>query len=280
MREDGDSVVGATHELWGYRALVMNLTNRQLKSQYKQSLFGNLWSLINPAATIGVYSLVFGVFLDFGREIPGIRYGDLKSFPLYLFCAIILWSMFNRVAIGAMGSFSQTGSLLRKVYFPPSAPIVAHAGAQVKQTMLEGLIAMVIFTVLGYFSWTFVLWPLLIPPMLCFALGIGLVLTLANAYYRDVQYLMSILTMLLFYCTPILYSLERVGDTELLGIKATTLLQLNPLTQFVSASREMLYLGVVPSLVRVTAICLASVVSLVVGWAVFVRYSKDVSEVV
>lgn len=270
----------AIRELWDYRALVMNLTNRQLKSQYKQSFFGNFWSMINPAATIGVYSLVFGVFLDFGRNVPGVRFGDLHSFPLYLFCAIILWSMFNRVAVGAMASFNQTGSLLRKVYFPPAAPIVAHALAQIKQSVLEGLIAMAIFAVLGYFSWTFVLWPLVLPPMLLFALGLGLVLTLANAYYKDVSYLMNILTMLLFYCTPILYSLERIGDTELAGVRATTLLKLNPLTHFVDASRELLYLGVVPSAGRWAVLWFCALASLTVGWAVFVRGSKDVSEVV
>lgn len=270
----------ATQELWGYRALVQNLTNRQLKSQYKQSLFGNLWAMINPAATIGVYSLVFGVFLKFGRGIPGVHYGDLQSFPLYLFCAIILWSTFNRVAIGSMASFTQTGQLLRKVYFPPASPIVAHSLAQLKQSMLEGLIAMLVFTALGYFSWTFLLWPFLLPPMLLFALGLGLMLSLANAYYKDVSYLMNILTMLLFYCTPILYSLERVGDTELLGIKATTLLELNPLTHFVAASRECLYLGVAPGAARWAAIWSSALVSLLVGWAVFVRNSRDVSEVV
>jgi ABC-2 type transport system permease protein len=209
----------ATDELWGYRALVQNLTNRQLKSQYKESLFGNLWSMINPAATIGVYSLVFGVLLKFGRNIPGIQYGDLQSFPLYLFCGIIMWSAFNRVAIGAMGTFTTTGSLLKKVYFPPAAPIMAHALAQVKQTMLEGLIAMIVLAALGYYSWSFVLWPFLIPPMIIFSLGLGLVLTLANAYYKDVSYLMNIVTMLLFYCTPILYSLERIGDAQVFGIK-------------------------------------------------------------
>ena len=270
----------ATNELWGYRALVQNLTNRQLKSQYKESLFGNLWSMINPAATIGVYTLVFGVFLEFGRDIPGVQFGDLQSFPLYLFCGIILWSTFNRVAIGSMGSFSSTGSLLKKVYFPPAAPIAAHAAAQVKQTMLEGLIAMLVLAALGYFSWTFVMWPLIIPPMILFGLGLGLVLTLANAYFKDVSYLMNILTMLLFYCTPILYSLERIGDVEIGGIQATTLLEMNPLTHFVAASREMLYLGIAPSLTRWAAVWISALVTLVVGWAIFVRYSKDVSEVV
>jgi ABC-2 type transport system permease protein len=116
--------------------------------------------------------------------------------------------------------------------------------------------------------------------MILFGLGLGLVLSLANAYYKDVSYLMNIFTMLLFYCTPILYSLERIGDAEVFGIKATTLLELNPLTHFVAASREMLYLGIVPSLTRWAAVWISSVVSLLVGWAIFVRYSKDVSEVV
>jgi ABC-2 type transport system permease protein len=270
----------ATNELWGYRALVVNLTNRQVKSQYKESLFGNLWAMINPAATIGVYSLVFGVFLKFGRNIPGVQYGDLQSFPLYLFCAIILWSTFNRVAIGAMGTFEGTGSLLKKVYFPPSAPILAHAVSQTKQTLLEGLMAMMVLAALGYFSWTFLIWPLLIPPIVVFSLGISFVLTLANAYYKDVSYLMNIVTMLLFYCTPILYSIDRVQDAEVFGVSAKTLLQLNPLTHFVDASRECLYLGVAPSLTRWGAIWLSTVISVLLGWAIFVRYSKDVSEVV
>jgi ABC-type polysaccharide/polyol phosphate export permease len=270
----------ATQEIWDYRALVANLTNRQLKSQYKDSFFGNFWSMINPAATIGVYSLVFGVLLKFGRTIPGVHYGDLQSFPLYLFCGIIPWSMFNRVAIGSMGSFSSTGSLLRKVYFPPGAPIIAHAVAQVKQTMLEGMIAMAVFSALGYFSWTFFIWPFFLLPLLLFGLGLGLVLCLANAYYKDVSYLMNILTMLLFYCTPILYSLERIGDSELLGVRATTLLELNPLTHFVAASRECLYLGVAPSLSRWAATWLGALLSIGIGWFVFVRKSKDVSEVV
>jgi len=91
---------------------------------------------------------------------------------------------------------------------------------------------------------------------------------------------MNILTMLLFYCTPILYSLERIGDAEVFGIKATSLLELNPLTHFVAASRECLYLGVAPSVTRWAALWVSAIISLVVGWALFVRYSKDVSEVV
>lgn len=270
----------ATQELWGYRALVLNLTNREIKSQFKMTFLGNLWALINPLLTLAVYSLVFGYFLSFHKNTPEAWASGLQSFPLYLFCALMMWWLFNRVAIGATAAFTSMGSLLRKVYFPPSAPIVAHGIAQVRQTMLEGLVCMAVMCLVGNTPWTFILWPLLIPLMLAFGLGVGMLLALANAYYKDVGYLTTILNMLLFYVTPIIYSVDAVGDTEFMGVPVKSLMQLNPLTQFVEASRELLYLGVVPGIWRILALVVISGLSLLVGWVGFVRYSKDVSEVV
>jgi ABC-type polysaccharide/polyol phosphate export permease len=270
----------ATQELWGYRALVMNLTNRQIKSQFKMTFLGNMWALINPTLTLAVYSLVFGYFLSFHRNTPEAWASGLQSFPLYLFCALMMWWLFNRVAIGATAAFTQMGSLLRKVYFPPGAPIVAHGLAQVRQTMLEGLVCMLVMCLVGNTPWTFILWPLLIPLMLAFGLGMGMLLALANAYYKDVGYLTTILNMLLFYVTPIIYSVDAVGDTEFMGVPVKTLMQFNPLTQFVEASRELLYLGEIPGIGRMVALAGISILSLVMGWVLFVRYSRDVSEVV
>ncbi len=157
---------------------------------------------------------------------------------------------------------------------------MAHGLAQVRQTMLEGLVCMLVMSLIGNTPWTFILWPLLIPLMLAFGLGMGMLLALANAYYKDVGYLTTILNMLLFYVTPIIYSVDAVGDTEFMGVPVKSLMQFNPLTQFVEASRELLYLGVVPGVWRVLALVVISGLSLLVGWVLFVRYSKDVSEVV
>ena len=209
----------AARELWEYRPLVLNLANRQLKSQYKQSLLGNLWSLLNPALTLGVYSLVFGVMLDFGRNVPIGGNGELKSFPMFLFCALILWSLFNRAAIGAMGQFSSTGSLLRKVYFPPAAPIVAHGLAQIRQTAASrGLVAMFVFALLE---------------QRVLALRAVAAVDHPHAHVRHgggvrssawptpttrtpVVHHVRSSSQLLFYCTPIIYSTARLGDSELL----------------------------------------------------------------
>jgi len=177
----------ATQELWGYRALVLNLTNREIKSQFKMTFLGNLWALINPMLTLAVYSLVFGYILSFHKNTPEAWASGLQSFPLYLFCALMMWWLFNRVAIGATAAFTSMGSLLRKVYFPPSAPIVAHGLAQVRQTMLEGLVCMLVMVLVGNTPWTFILWPLLIPFMLAFGLGTVPLLWLAQTQFHWVR---------------------------------------------------------------------------------------------
>lgn len=267
-----------TRELMSYRTLVLNLTARELKSEYKKSLLGNFWALLNPALTLSVYSLVFGVFLNFARTVPPAHNPDVQSYPLFLFCGLIMWSLFNRVAVGAMAAFTETGSLLKKVYFPAAAPVVAHSIAALRQTALEGGLVVAVLLALGSISPWVLLWPLALVPLLAFATGLGLLLSLMNSYYRDTGYLTSIGMMLLFYLTPIIYPLERVAGTEFMGIPAQTLLKLNPLTHFAGISRSLLYTGEMPPASSMAAALLAGGVTLLVGWGVFVRYSKDISE--
>ena len=84
------------------------------------SVLGSLWSLLNPAATLAIYSLVFGAFLRIEPPVAGN--GELKNFALYLFCALVMWNFFSQVVRGSQEALTGAGPLLKKVYFPPSAP--------------------------------------------------------------------------------------------------------------------------------------------------------------
>ena len=86
----------AATEIWSFRNLIYNLAQRELRSRYKKSVLGWLWSLINPAAMLGIYTLVFGVFLK--TEPPPAGNGDLKSYGLYLFAGLVVWAL---LAFGA-----------------------------------------------------------------------------------------------------------------------------------------------------------------------------------
>src|SRR3989442_15419685 len=88
--------VTASPAVWRYRGLVGQLAQREIKLKYKRSVLGWLWSLINPAATLGIYILVFGFFLKIQPPVAGN--GHLKSFGLWLFSGLVMWNFFAAVS--------------------------------------------------------------------------------------------------------------------------------------------------------------------------------------
>jgi ABC-2 type transport system permease protein len=267
--------VTAVTELWSYRRLIGNLAQRELRSRYKKSVLGWAWSLINPAATLAIYTLVFGVFLK--QTPPKAGNGQFASFGLYLFAALIMWNFFNGTVTGCIAALQGAGPLLKKVYFPAVCPGVAYTVTVLFQTAIESSIMVVIMVAVSNASWTFVLFPFVVVMMILFSLGLGLVLSIWNVYFRDIGYLVGIAMNLLFYATPIIYPLSLV-PTEKWGIPMRAIIRANPLTQFVEMSRDLFYLHRVPSLSAWLYTLVASVLTFLVGYALFQRRSFNVSE--
>jgi ABC-type polysaccharide/polyol phosphate export permease len=261
-------------QVWSYRGLIGHLAQRELKSKYKRSVLGWLWSLLNPAATLLIYTAVFGTVLRIPPPVAGN--GTLVSFALYLFSALVIWNFFNGVIVGSMGALINAGSLLKKVYFPPECPVIANALTVVIQTALEALILVTVLVILSNAGWTFLLFPYLLLLLALFSVGIGLVLSLANVYLRDVNYLVGIGLNLLFYGTPIIYPYSLVQENAPRWVEI--LVQLNPLTHFVAASQEIFYLLEVPSLARMLGLTAVSLVTFALGSIIFLAKSGDVSE--
>jgi len=261
-------------QVWSYRGLIGNLAQRELKSRYKRSVLGWAWSLINPAATLLIYTVVFGTVLKVQPPVGGN--GQLESFALYLFCALVMWNFFNGVVVGSMGALLGAGSLLKKVYFPPECPAMANALTVLIQTAIEAGILVFVLIVVGNISWTVLIFPYLLLLLALFSLGIGLVLSLLNVYLRDINYLVGIAMNLLFYGTPIVYTYDLVQANAPEWVQVAV--KLNPLTQFVGASRDIFYGMEVPSLTRMAGLTAVSAVTFVAGWAIFIAKSKDVSE--
>jgi ABC-type polysaccharide/polyol phosphate export permease len=267
--------MGAVSELWSFRGLIANLAQRELRAKYKKSVFGWAWSLLNPLATLLVYTLVFGVLLKIQPPIAGN--GHTKSFGLYLFAALVMWNFFNAVIIGSMGALAGAGPLLRKVYFPPECAVLANVWATLYQTAAEIVILALAMVVVVNVSWTFLLAPFLVILLMLFATGLGLAVSMGNVYYRDVSYLVGIVLNLLFYATPIIYPLSLVPD-EVHGVPARAIVELNPLTQFVQVSRDLFYELNASDLWRWGYLIVVSFATLAVGWWLFQRRAALVSE--
>lgn len=262
-------------EIWGYRSLIHNLAQRDLRARYKKSILGWMWSLINPASMLLIYSVVFGSFL---RVVPPPAGNpEIQSFALYLFAALTVWNLFNGVLTGAINALEGMGSLLNKVYFPPAAPAIATAATVVPQAFIELGVLLVVMLVVGNGSWAMLLSPLVFVPVVMFALGIGIALSAYNVLYRDVGYIVSIALNVLFYATPIIYTIDLVPE-ELAGIPVRRLIELNPVTKFVYIMRELVYLGRLPSAETVLYAMITAAVTLALGWVLFNRKSREVIE--
>lgn len=256
-------------EVWSYRTLIANLAQRELKSRYKRSLLGWLWSLINPAATLGIYTVVFGYFLK--ADPPPMGNGE-KSFALYLFTGLVVWNLFSGTVNTAIGSFASAGPLLTRTYFPPECPMVAGLLTVLIQAGIEVAILMLFMVIVGNIAWTVVFIVPIYLLMACCGFGVGLVLGVANIRFRDVFYLVGIAMQVLFYATPIVYPIEIIPET------ARRILELNPITSFVYAMRQAVYTLEVPSPMSWFGMVLAATVCLVGGWIIFGRWAPRVIE--
>lgn len=223
------------------RELTVNLTLRELRSRYKRSVLGWTWSLLNPLSNVIILSLVFGGLL---RIQPPV--GDpsgLHVFALFLLCGLIPWNFFSSSVNGSMGALLGNANLIKKVYFPREILVLSTILSLVATMLIEMGVLMVILIFFGnmVIPWIpMVLFLIAVETVL--VLGIGLVLSAANVYFRDVQHLVGILMQALFYTAPIVYPLsfvDRVANEH--GEWIGTLYRLNPLVVMVQDFRAVLY---------------------------------------
>lgn len=263
-------------ELWTYRALTTNFARRELKGRYRGSAAGWLWSLANPAATLLIFTLVFSTI--FQRVPPVAGNGRLESYTIYLFIGLVCWNFFNGIVTTSMGALIGAGPLLKKIRFPAFAPVIGNAMSALVQTAIEFGILIVVLAFARNLTWAVLVVPLVFALLALFAIGIGLMVSVANVRYRDVGYLVGIALQFLFYATPIIYPPEDIPVETGSGIPARWIMGLNPLGRFVEAARDALWYGVLPSLTLMLTLTAVAVVTFLIGWAVFQRSALDIAE--
>ncbi|MCP3939526.1 MAG: ABC transporter permease [Actinomycetia bacterium] len=260
--------------MWDSRPLVANFAQRELKARYRRSLLGWMWSLIHPLTTILTYSLVFAVIL----RAPAPEAGDgSKIFALYLFSGLVPWTLFSTMVNGPMDWLAGVAELLRKIQFPADAAIFGGAAAGAVQSLIEAGILLLIMFAIGNWSWAMLQLPYVLVSFTAFGLGMGFMLSIANAHFRDVKYLVGVALNVLFFLVPIVYPPD-MPPAEKWGLPLRDIINANPLVQFVGAARDATYFGEFSSPGRLLYIGVVGAVVFVVGWTVFVKKSIDIAE--
>ena len=261
-------------ELIRYRELIRNLVSRDLKVRYRNSALGFLWSLLNPLAMMAVFTVVFTFMM------PN---DTVDRFPVFVLCALLPWNFFRDSVMGSTASIVNNSSLIKKVYFPREVlPLSA-----ILSNLINFLLALtVLFAMLFVFRVRLTRWALLLPlvifTQLLFTLGLGFMLSTANVFYRDTAMIMDVVMLAWFFVTPIFYPIDILPQHRLvlgldLNIHRLTYI-LNPMASLISTYRVILFHGARPALDFFLRTFFTSLLILIVGQFVFMRYSSVFAE--
>lgn len=267
-------------ELRESRELLVNLTQREVRGKYKRSVLGQAWSLLNPLAQVLVFTVVFSLFLRIPPDV-----GDpsgLESFALQLLAALLPWAFFSNAVSQGMGALLGNANLVKKVYFPREILVASTVLSLVVTFATELLVLLAAVVVVGGFGVLphLVVLPYLVLCLTAFGLGLGLMLSVANVYFRDTAQFVGILLQVWFYLTPVIYSIDYVAqaDVDVLGVPAESLLRLNPMTHYVTAFRDVFYDFRFPSVGQLLLLGVVAAGSLALGYAVFQRFEGRLAE--
>jgi len=253
------------------RQLLIHLTLRENRAKYKRSALGWAWSMINPLATMLIFTFVFRVILKVTPP-PGNPSG-LKNFSFFLICALLPWNFLAAGLTAATSSVVGNAGLIKKVYFPRSVLPISSVLSWDTNLLIELGVLSLALLLAGQF--VFVYLPIVLVVVFLqtlFVLGVGMAFAALNVYFRDVTHFLSILLLLWFYATPVIYPLKLVPNyAKIAGrnIPVKAIYDINPMVHFTEAYRALFYDLRVPSATSFIFMTVGAVVSLVVGFVIF-----------
>lgn len=258
-------LTGHLRELTAYRGLIWNLVMRDLKSRYKSSLLGYLWSLVNPLLMVAVFTILFKYLLK----------GDIPNFPVFIIAALLPWNYCANSVSGSVVSVTGQANLVKKVYFPREAIPIAVVLSNLINYLLA-LPAMIALMLLlnAHFQPALLLFPLIVLIETAFLLGVGLFLSCLNVFFRDTQVIMEVALLAWFFLTPIFYRLSDIADDR----QARLVRWLNPMASLVDFYRDIFYLGGVPGWDAIIRTLITALLVLLVGYLFFLRFSPRFGE--
>lgn len=250
-------------DLYKYREFLKTSIKKEFRGKYKKSFLGVLWSFLNPLCQLLIYALVF----------PFILRVDVDNYTMFLVVALIPWTFFNMTVIQSAASVVANGGIIKKVYFPREIlPLSVATSNLLNFFITSGLVLIaLLISGIGIKSSILVL-PFVILMQYILQLGLAFILSSITVFVRDVEYIINIFIMLMFYLCPIVYSADMIPDKFLL------LFKLNPMFHIIGYYREILYYQRIPEISGMLILFIVSVIILVIGYKIFNKLQKKFAE--
>lgn len=259
------SLLSTWRALVTYRALLRHLVARDLRLKYRGSALGFVWSLLNPLIMLVVYSVAFTVFMDRGGP----------EFVFRLLLGLLAWTFFATSAAAACGSLVDNASLTKSLYFPRGILPLAGVCFNLAQFGLTAVVFIPLLMLRDGLTpgWSLLAFPLLVVLQALCVAGIALILAALTALFRDVRHLVEVGLGILFWLTPIVYTIADLPPL------AARVVALTPVSPFIRGYQTAIIAQTWPPL-EIWMLCVTYAgVALVVGARLFARVEPRLGEV-
>lgn len=250
-------------ELYNYRELLRTNVKKEIRGKYKGSFLGVLWSFVNPLLMTLVYAIVF----------PFLLRSTTPHYVTYLVIGILPWNWFTTIVAQGTTTFLSNAGIIKKVYFPREILPISVVTSGLVNFLISLLIIALFLICSGIgFSWYIVFLPLIILIQYIFSLAVVFFTSAIDVYFRDSEYIINFLIQMVFYATPILYTLD------MFPAKFQTLLKINPMVTIINSYRDVLFYQSLPhikSLFIILAVCL---LLLCITYKLFKKLEKGFAE--
>ncbi len=265
------SMLAELHFVMRYRELLRNLTLRDLKVRYRNSLLGFLWAWGNPILMTAVFTVVFQV----------VAPNTIQSYPLFIMIGWLAWSFTVGSINDGINSIVHNSALVKKVWFPritlPASAVLANAANFL--LALPMVVVLILYYRIDIQAGLLLYFPIIFLAQLALVMGLAFLLAALNVFYRDTSVVMGVLLTAWFFLTPVFYSVP-----QLTGENGRILYYLNPMASIIEAYRNILY-GATdgappgsPDLAFLGRTLVTAFVILILGFAFFIHASRRFGE--
>lgn len=252
-------------EIIDYRQMIFSLVKRDLRGRYKGSALGFLWTFLNPLLQLIVYTFVFSTIMRAG----------VKDYYLFLFVALVPWTYFAAAVSGGASCIIGQKDMVNKIYFPREVLPIAHVISQLVNMLLTFIVVILVIIVSGkgvnLSVWFY--FPIIVIQETLLAIGLTFLFSAITVYFRDMQYILSVVILAWQFMSPVMYGVDQIPD------KYRKIFYLNPMTPVIEGYRDVFYYKQAPHLHSFIIGTIMGVVFLLIGWFSFQKMKRHFAEV-
>lgn len=249
--------------LYNYRELLKTSVKKEVRSKYKNSFLGVVWSFLNPLLQIIVYAIIFSLILKNKQE----------HYAIFLCCGIIPWTFFSIAINKSAFTMIENGNIIKKVYFPREIIPISVVTAETINFLISTIIILG-FVIIGGIGITkyLLLYPIILIAQFLVIIPIAFVISSVCVYFRDLQHFIGIILQLLFYATPIVYAQDSIPS------EYQWILKVNPMTYIINSYRDIFYYQKSFEIIPIVMLIFIGIVACFAGYKIFNKLQRGFAE--